>query len=67
MRTIEISITKTTQTSQYEPVVVCVRETIRTEAEGEELAAERKQMYRDVTTQVRAYTENEIAKYGAKR
>jgi len=68
-RTITVEVTKTVQTTQYEPVHVRVSETVvvdedTSEQDSREIHAE---VYKGVTKSVKSFIDNELTKYSKKK
>jgi len=61
VRKITITVSKTVQAKQYEPVTVTVSETIS--CADEDAVEARKDLYRDVTKATHSYIANEVRKY----
>lgn len=61
-KTITVTVTKTVQTAQYEPVTVTVTEVreVSSEKDSEETHLK---MYTGVTKSVKKFIDNELAKY----
>ena len=62
MRTIQITVSRTVQVKQYEPVSVTISETIELD-DDEHVDASRLALYKVVTQNVKRYIENEVNKY----
>lgn len=62
MKTITVTVTKTVQAAQYEPVTVTVTETIQVPASKDSREAHM-DAYTGVTKSVKKFIDNEVAKY----
>ena len=66
MRTIQITVTRTVQVKQFEPVTVTLSETIEVEDDADVKEA-RLALYTGVTSRVERYIKNEVTKYSLER
>lgn len=62
MRTIRICVSRTVQVERFEPVQVEIEEIIQIK-DTEDPTSARKQLYKDVTQQVKSCIDNEVRKY----